>query len=214
MLLLVTSICARVPHTWRQCIVCITHQHRISKMQSLTLKKQAVCCMTYIHQLHSHLQHLLLMLLDGKCLCNDWRAKLTQGAVQCDAFYKRTQDLYRVRSSALQQSNAASQCTFVVECISGQAGLLEDGARISVWQTDELLKLNQARNVAQVGVVQTGHFVFQQKRKVDLVQRAQSLDGKTRFQLPGQSACRRIAGQGMQVPLRLTAFASWSARVP
>ncbi len=41
-----------------------------------------------------------------------------------------------------------------------QANLLHNNARVSVWQHDELLESHHPRDVAQIGVGQTFHFVF------------------------------------------------------
>ena len=73
------------------------------------------------------------------------------------------------------------------KCISGQAGLLEDHARIAVRQNDELFEHNYVTDVAEVGIGQTGHFIFQQKRKVNLLQRAQPFNGKHKSSCPGNT---------------------------
>jgi len=49
----------------------------------------------------------------------------------------------------------------------------------------ELLVLDHARYVGEVGVMETCHFVFQKKRKVNLVPRAQPLDGIHGSSCPG-----------------------------
>ena len=86
------------------------HNTSAVHQQNARLDVGKACCMTYINKLHSHLQHLLLILLNGKCLCSAWWAELTQGAVQCDAFYKPAHDLERStavpHSQCLQQPNA------------------------------------------------------------------------------------------------------------
>ncbi len=112
----------------------------------------------------------------------------------------------------MQPFRAAAQYTLVAKWISGKKSLLKYYARVSLWQTDELLKLNHARYVGEVGIVETCHFVFQKKRKVNLVQRAQPFDGKHGSSCPGNPpADDRYLSPVLQVPLRLTA--SCSARV-
>ena len=85
----------------------------------------------------------------------------------------------------MQPFRTAAHHTLVAKWIFGAQSLLKYYARISVWQNKELLVLNHARGVGEVGVIETCHFVFQKKRKVNLVPRAQPLDGIHGSSCPG-----------------------------
>ncbi len=72
-----------------------------------------------MEQLHGHLQHLLLMLLNGGCICGAWQAKLAEVIVQRDAFYKPALDLQgqRQSSAAVQSGSSTHMCCLTASLV-------------------------------------------------------------------------------------------------
>lgn len=105
--------------------------------------------------------------------------KFTQWAVQSGAFHKPAQ--------MLRSAKSGPAATLDYNLPPFQANLLHNNARVSVWQRDELLESHHPRDVAQIGVGQTFHFVFQQKWKVNLIQVAQRFDGNHASTCPGNT---------------------------